>query len=180
MRAACVIVIAAAFLAAAPRASAQPRSPALVKSLVDQMSAQHLDAFAARDPNAPDRIVAAMLFPGVQLLVVSARYPSPAALDPSFANKDYRDVYKALQGSAIPDSKLFVQDMGADGLRTTEAQSADVVYQQVVHQTILNGKVDDGKYQKTLSPLDADYSRALEILIAGLGSAQPVAQSAAR
>ena len=50
----------------------------------------------------------------------------PTALDAAFAAANYRDIYTALQ-SAMPDSRIFVQDMGADGLRFEDKQRGDVV-----------------------------------------------------
>ena len=43
------------------------------RKLVRLMASQKLGAVAARDPDSPDRFVAALVFPKVQLLVVSAQ-----------------------------------------------------------------------------------------------------------
>jgi hypothetical protein len=147
---------------------AEPASGPLVQELTTALTARHLDVFAARDPEAADRFVAALVYPNVQILLVTGRYPVPAALDPLLAAGSYRDVYLAMQSNALPDSKLFIHDMGADGLRVKEKQLADVVYEKVVNQTVLSGNVDDGAYKKRLSDVDAEYARALKILIDAL------------
>jgi hypothetical protein len=73
----------------------------------------------------------------------------------------------ALQQSAEADSKFFVQDIGADGLRHDDKQAVDVVYDKIVNQTTFDGdpnhKARD--YQKKLSEADARYSRLLQILL---------------
>lgn len=160
-------------------AAAQPSSAALARELVSTLTARHIDAFAAPDPEAADGFVAALLYPDVQLLVVAARYPAPGALRQQLEARRYRDVYVALQSNPIPDSKLFVQDMQADGLRASDRQTADIVYEQVVNQTILNGDTKSAKYRDTLARKDAVYGRVLRVLLDAAKGAPPGADSAA-
>lgn len=162
---------------AAP-AVAQPSSAALARELAATLTARHSDAFAAPDPEAADGFVAALLYPDVQLLVVAARYPAPAALRQQLEAQRYRDVYVALQSNPIPEGKLFVQDMQADGLRASDRQTADIVYEQVVNQTILNGDPKSAEYRKTLASKDQSYARVLRVLI-DAAKAAPQAGSAA-
>src|SRR5438128_1500149 len=82
-------------------------SPDLARQLTALAAAQHLDAIAAPDPAAPDRFVAALIFPGSQLLVVSARYPAPALLIQQIGARNYRDVYLAVQQSGLREGKVF-------------------------------------------------------------------------
>jgi hypothetical protein len=84
---------------------------------------------AAKDPDEPDRFVAALFIPNNQLLVISARYAVPSVLESKMSIKQYREVYLDLQGAALPDSSLFIQDMKADGLCSNRDQAADVVYE---------------------------------------------------
>jgi hypothetical protein len=120
-----------------------------------------------------------MYYPGVQMLVVSARCPAPAAVQAQIAAGQYRDAYRSLNSDGIPASKLFVQDMDADGLRTDAKQTPDVVYQQVVHQTVLNGDVRDSKYRQNLSQVDPAYSRDLRALLDALNALPASSQVAA-
>jgi hypothetical protein len=176
-----VIRLTLAVLFAASTASpaqSQPASAKLAQELTATLVARHLDAFAARDPAAADRFVAAMVYPKVQLLVVAGRYSAPAALDASFAAANYRDIYAALQ-SAAPDSRVFVQDMGADGLRFEDKQRGDVVYEKVDTQTVFSGNVDDGDYKRKLAKADAAYSQMLQILVDALGATAGVGATAA-
>ncbi|MBS1817613.1 MAG: hypothetical protein JSU08_06775 [Acidobacteria bacterium] len=169
--------LALATSAAAP-VLAQPASAALARELTTTLAARHLDAFAARDPQAADGFVAALLYPNVQLLVVSGRYPAPDALAAQLQAGRFQEAYAALQGNAVPDSKLFVQDMQADGLRGDADQTPDIVYEKVVTQTILNGNPKSGDYRKTLKSKDEAYSRALQVLLEALKS-QPAGQDVA-
>jgi hypothetical protein len=131
---------------------------------------QRLSAVAAKDPSAPDRYVAALFFPDVQLLVVSARYPEPALLQQQLDQKQYQEVYTALQGAGIPDSKLFVQDLKADGLHAKPADAVDIVYEHVTAQTIFDGnpgshKMTEKAYNEKLATTDAEYGRVLALLV---------------
>src|ERR1700680_3454586 len=131
---------------------------------------QHLNAVAAKDPTAPDRYVAALFFPDVQLLVVSARYPAPALLQQQLDQKQYQEVYAALQGAGIPDSKRFVQDLKADGLHAKPADAVDIVYEHVTDQMIFDGnpgshKMTEKAYTEKLVRTDSEYSRVLALLV---------------
>jgi hypothetical protein len=161
------LVVALTASTAAP-ALAQVSSGTLAKELTAALTTRQLDAFAAKDPAATDVFVAALLYPGVQMLVVSARVSNPAQIDGMLKASDYRGVYSLLEGNGIPDSKLFVQDMGADGLRADASQRVDVVYEKVANRLMFDGNVGDGKYRQQLTTTDAAYSRMLRVLIEGL------------
>jgi hypothetical protein len=162
----CTALLVAA-LATTRLSAGDLQSGRLARELTGILTERHLDAIAAKDPASDGRFVAALFFPGSQLLVVAAKYASPPLLDQSLREKAYRDVYLALQQSAEADSKFFVQDIGADGLRHDDKQAVDVVYDKIVNQTTFDGdpnhKARD--YQKKLSEADARYSRLLQILL---------------
>jgi hypothetical protein len=165
-----MIVIVAMSAISVPARGAAARSPALAAELTTLLQQQKLDAIAAADPDAPDRFVAALAFPKVQLLVVSAKYPAPTLVQQQIATKAYRDAYLALQQSGIADGKVFVQDLGADGLSGSDAQGVDVVYENVVNQTVFDGapekhKLTKSAYDEKLEASDATYSRMLTLLI---------------
>jgi hypothetical protein len=174
------IIIGLAMNMTAPTVGGAPlRSPALAAELTDLLTQHQLDAVAAADPEAPDRFVAALVFPNVQLLVVSAKYPAPTLILQQIAAKAYRDAYMALQQSGISDGKVFVQDLAADGLRGEDAQGVDVLYENVVNQTLFDGapekrKMTKSAYDQKVQASDATYSRMLTLLINQLkGAATP-------
>ena len=97
---------------AAPQES--NKTQALAKQLTDILQTQKLDAIAAK--TGEDHFAAILFIPGVQMLVVSARYAAPALLNEKIIGRQYRDVYLDLASASVPDSKLFIEDMQADGL----------------------------------------------------------------
>jgi hypothetical protein len=159
-------------------AAQESQSAPLAKQLMAAMTTKGLDAIAARDPAAPDRFVAALAFPGSQLLVVSAPYPAPASLDAYLTQHQYRDVYSALQQASIKDGKVFIQDLGCDGLQPGTDGSVDIMYEHVTAQTIFDGNwkkqhLSESAYQTRFHDADTAYSRMLTALVsAAQGTAQ--------
>jgi hypothetical protein len=164
--------IAFALLVSSARAIAQPATSAeLAKQLVTVMGSSGLEAIAAHDPQDPSRAIAALAFPGSQLLVVSAPYPDTATLDAYLANHMYKDVYTILQQPAISKGKLFFQDMGCDGLQGGGNGSVDIMYEDGGTQTIFDGnwkrlKLTESAYEQKLKNADAQYTRLLTALVA--------------
>jgi hypothetical protein len=150
----------------------QPRqSAAVAKQLTTALLAQRLDAIAAKDPDEPDRFVAALFFPDSQLLVVSARYASAPLLEGKLSQKQYRDVYLDLQGAPVPGSSLFYQDMKADGLCASQDMVADILYDGSATPKIFDADWDKHKtsqkaYEHEYVAADQQYSRLLTILLA--------------
>lgn len=181
-RLAAAIVICAGLAAPAVRAEGQdPRSAQLVKELVDAMTQRQLTAIATRHPKEADRYVAAMLFPGVQLLLVSARSSSPAYIESQLATGGDAAVYGALH-QGVPDGKLFIQDMGCDGLRGGAGGLADVVYTNGTTERILNGdhkaaRMSRADYAKVAEHTEAEYSALLGSLLDAAKARTPAAPS---
>jgi hypothetical protein len=166
-RAACVTLIAAAWCAA-PAAAQTPASGELAKQLVSTLSTRGLDAIAARDPQKPDQAIAALAFPGSQILVVAAPYPEANGLDALLAHGMYRDVYSVLQQPSITNGKLFIQDLGGDGL---QANGFDIVYENGKTQTLLDGNwkkqgLKESEYHQRATAAETRYARMLSALIA--------------
>lgn len=137
-------------------------SATVAKELVQVLASRQLNAIAAKDPES-GHYVAALSFPEVQLLVVSAAYPNPAVLDDAIARKDYQTVYAALQAPSLREGKLFFQDMGADGLRPDGDGSVDVLYEQGTEQTLFDGK---RKARDKFTQAEETYGRLLTVLLA--------------
>jgi hypothetical protein len=155
-----------------PAARAQEsKSAALARQLGAALEGAKLDSIAARDPVAPEVFHAALYFSGAQLLVVSAKYPAPDYLVGRLAKKEYRDVYMDVNGAAVPNSKTFIQDNAADGLKVKndDGQAADV-YEAAGKPTVFDGepkkqKVSDQDYQKAFADADAKYAEILTALL---------------
>lgn len=157
-----------------PTAIAQePKSAALAGQLVQQMEQRKLQHLAAKDPSGPDRFVAASYVPSVQLLLISARSTAVDYVTYVLGELRYDEVYASLHGASVPQGKLFVQDMGGNGLAFRPANGAplDVAYRDVVKTTVFNGdwkgqKMTQQEYREAFVDVDARYAQALSLLLA--------------
>jgi hypothetical protein len=164
------MVLGLAYTAAAQDA----KSVALAKQLGSALESAKLDVIAAKDPAAADSFVAALYFPGAQLLVVSARYSAPQLLLARLDKKEYRDTYIDLSSASIPESKVFVQDAGADGLKAhgQDGQPFDIV-EVSGKPTNFDGdwkkqKMSEQEYMKVFTTTDDRYAQMLTALLAQL------------
>src|SRR4051794_8111005 len=82
------------------------QSPKAASGLVTLMTSRGVSTIAATDPQTPGRIVAAMLIPGVQLLVIGAKSTAAAYLESQIAQGQYADAYAVLNSTAIPESRM--------------------------------------------------------------------------
>ena len=145
------------------------KSAALAQELAKLLEAGKLDAIAAQGSEA-DRFNAALYFPG-QLLVVSARYAVPPLLADKVQQKAYRDVYMDLFGASVPDSKVFVQDVGADGLKAKSDSGADSYERGANTRWSFDGEwrkqkiASEDQYLKNYAAADAEYADILAALI---------------
>jgi len=148
-------------------------SAAVAGELSSLLADRHLEAFAVQDPEAPNRFIAALLIPGSQLLVVSAEYPAPAELQAQLTQKNYRDIYAALQQPVSLQSRVFFIDAGCDGLRSG-GDSVDVLYEKG-KQTTFDGRwkpqgLSEDAYTKKVGAADEQYAKLLTALVSGLKS----------
>lgn len=168
-----VLAVIAFLTVAAPPAAQNttPRSAALARELVDLLTKQKRDSIAARDPIERDRFIAAMMYPG-QLMVITGKYTVPVLLDEKISFGKFMDVYVELNGAAVPDSKLFIEDQFADGLVANRKQ---LPFDSVVtgsSKTMLfdndprKQKMSREEYAKAFSDADEKYSKLLELLLA--------------
>jgi hypothetical protein len=170
LAAAAVVVLSLSTAASAQESKSAP----LAKQLAAALDAAKLDSIAAKDPSAPDIFVAALYFPGVQLLVVSAKYSVPQLLTERLLKKEYRDTYLDLHGASVPASKVVVEDPGADGLKAKrEENQAFDSYEADGKRTMFDGdwkkqKLSEQDYMKAFSAADERYTQILTALIAQL------------
>jgi hypothetical protein len=167
-----ICLVVALALSVASTANAQgTKSAALAKELAAALDAAKLDAIAAKDPSAPDAFVGALYFPGVQLLVVSAKYAAPQAMTEQLAKKNYRDIYLDLYSASVAGSRTAVTDLGADGLVAEPDDNQPFDTFDGGTATPFDGEWDDQKmseaeYRKAFAAADAKYSEMLAALIA--------------
>jgi hypothetical protein len=174
-RFALVALTALACVPAVARAQ-EVKSPDLVKQLTGLLDQKKIDAIAAPDAQNPGSYMAALYFPGTQLLVVSAKYSAPALLTELLARKEYRQVYAELTSASIPGSKLLVNDVYANGLaiKPSGSQPPDGI-EGAIQATFDGGwkkaKIAEVDYIKSFTDADAAYTRVLQALILQLKTA---------
>lgn len=149
------------------------KSVSLAKQLAAALDAAKLDSIAAKDPSAPDVFISALYFPG-QLLVVSAKYAVPALLNERIARKEYRDVYMDLNGAAVPASKIFIEDPGADGLKADHSENQPFDTFEASGKRIAfdadwkKQKLSKEEYLKQFAAADERYCQMLQALLSQL------------
>jgi hypothetical protein len=148
------------------------KSAALAQELTALLDKNKLEAIAAKDPSAPDLYVAALYFPGSQLLVASARYSVPPILNEKLAKKDYRDIYTDLNSASVPGTLVLVMDMGADGLKPKQDETRIDTCDANAKSLVLDGDwkkqqmASEADYNKAFADADARYAKMLAALIA--------------
>jgi hypothetical protein len=172
-RFALVALLAVAFAPCTARAQ-ELKSSELVKQLTSLLEQKKIDAIAAPDALNPGAYVAALYFPGTQLLVVSAKYSAPAMLTELLARKEYKAVYAELVSASVPGSKVLVNDVYANGLAfkpsgsnppdSIEGPAAPVTFDGAWKKA----KIAEADYMKSFTDADATYTRVLQALISQL------------
>ena len=154
-------------------ASAQEsKSAAVAKQLTAALDAAKLDAIAAKDPSKPDVFFAALYFPGTQLLVVSAQYAAPLHMSETLAKKDYREVYLDLSSASVPASKIFIEDLGANGLVPKPGDNEafdghDAAGKRIVFDGDWRKQMlSEEEYMKAFAAADERYNQILTALLA--------------
>jgi len=149
------------------------QSTGAARSLVQRLEARHLEAVAVADPRAPGRFIAAMYVPPSQLLVVGARHPNADVVAAAIREGRYRDVYIDLQTTPTVEDKLFVHDIGADGLTQAAHTVVDNAYQNGARAELARG----GQATDRFTTIDAEYARMLGVLAGALDASPPQAPS---
>jgi len=159
---------------AAPAAAQESKSAALAKQLAAALDAAKIDSVAAADPSQPGTFVAALYFANTQFLVVSAKYSVPQLLNDRLTKKEYRDVYIDLNSASVPESKIFVEDLGADGLKAERSENQPYdTYEAGGKRTMFDSdwkkqKLSKEEYMKAFTADDERYSQMLATLLAQL------------
>jgi hypothetical protein len=169
------LIVAVLFAATPVAALAQEsKSAPLVKQLAAALDAAKLDSLAAKDPSNSDVYVGMLYFPGVQILAVSAQYTVPALLDARLSKREYRDVYLDLYSAGVAGTKVFITDLGVDGIKArTDNDAAPDGYDAGGRLTSFDGewrdqKMSEQEYQKAYAAADERYSQMLTALLAQL------------
>lgn len=151
-----------------------PKSPPLAKQVAQLLDQAKANTIATRDPAKDDAYVAALYFPGSQLLVVSARYAVPIYLDEKISKKEFMEVYIDLNSASVAGSKMFVSDLQANGLvaEPEEGQPFDT-YEASGRTTAFDRNwrkrdITEQDYMKLYAEADENYTKMLSILLSQL------------
>lgn len=159
---------------ALPVSAQDSKSSALAKQLTAALDAAKLDSIAAKDPSAADTYVAALYFAGSPLLVVSAKYTVPQLLDTRLTKKEFRDTYIDLSSASVPETKIFIQDAGADGMKVKHEDGQAFDSYEVGGKPLLfdgdykRQKLSEQDYLKAFTAADDRYTVMLTALLAQL------------
>jgi hypothetical protein len=167
------IALAAVLLLAPAAASAQDsKSAASVIEFVKMLDSMKLDSYAVKGASA-NEYVGVLYFPGTQLLVVSAKFDTPYRADSLIQMKDYRDLYIELNSASMPNTKVFVSDLSANGLKAKKDgnlyDTADIGGKTFNFDgDWKKAKITEDDYTKAYSTTDEQYSQMIQALLAGL------------
>ncbi len=173
-----VVAVVVAGLVQATVVAAQPAAGAAapVKELAGLLAAKGGGPgprfIAAEDPDDPTRFVAAMLLPDLQLLLVSAAYKAPVLLRERILTRKYRDAYQDLQAASIPEGKVVIEDLLANGLAFKPAKGRAPDGYTVDDRTVTfdgqwrKAKLKEEEYAAAFTAAEQQYTRLLSLLIA--------------
>ena len=165
----CVAVaVSVPALAQQPTSTSASATAELVKLLTERK----LDAAAGR--LGKDEFVGAMYFPGSQIVVLSAKTSVPDRMTYLLLQKSYKDLYIELNGAVDRQSRVFVSDLGANGLKFRREKNDPPDTVEAGGGTLtLDGewrkaKISEAEYTKQYQAHDQRYRLMLEAMIAAL------------
>jgi hypothetical protein len=161
------LLVPVCLVLASPAFAQDSKSAAVVRELTQALDAMKLESIAAK--HGPDRYVAALYIAGSQLLVIGAKYSAPARLDSLISKKEYQEVYADLSSASEQTSKVFVMDLGANGLKfrretnepfdTVDTATGSVAFNGE------RGKLSEDDYRKAFTTSDEQYASMIQALV---------------
>jgi len=165
-----IATAAAVALLTVPAYSQDAQSTTGAKELAQLMEKGQMDSVAAPLPDSPDTFVAAMFIPG-ELMVVSAKYSAPSLLREKIMKKEYREVYVDLNSAATPKTRIFIEDLNADGLVAKPDDNVGFdTFETTDGRMSFDGewkkqKLSEDDYRKKFSHADEQYVKMLRALL---------------
>jgi hypothetical protein len=160
-------------LAPRPSFAQESKSAPLAAELCKLLDAQKLDSIAARQ--AGDQYVGALYFSGTQLLVVKGKFSSASRMDDLLTKKEFKEVYMDLSGASDQQTRQFIMDLGANGLRFKREDNQPFDTVDVGSRSYKfdgewgdKAKITEAEYRKTYAQVDEEYAQMLQALIAQL------------
>ena len=122
------------------------------------MDATKLESVAAQ--LSADTYVGALYFAGTQLLVVGGKYTSPARMKDLLGKKDYREVYLDLSSATDQKTRMFIMDLGANGLRFKREDNQPFDTADINGKSLTfdgdwgRAKISEAEYRKSFTATD--------------------------
>lgn len=152
----------------------EPKSAASARELAQLLGTMKLDSIATRLPNSSDEFAGALVFPG-QLMVVWAKTVAPERMNEKLLKKEYKEVYIDLNSASVPESRHFIMDLGADGLKSKPDNRGGAADTHDLNRASIRfdgnwkeDKMSEADYMKAYTDADAAYAAATQALIAAL------------
>ena len=158
-------------------AAQQTQSPALAKELVAELAKKKQECVIAKDPDVAGQYIAALHLPGLQLLVVSAKFADTAGMDFRMFSGDCMNGYADINAAVTATDRVVINDLGADGLvaipkkeapRDGITRGGKEVKLDGDLKSLKAAKITPEEFQKTFNDAEQTYSTYLRLLIARL------------
>lgn len=170
----CAFVLAPVHALAQQSKSAPPESKSapLAAELSRLLDERKLDSIAAKE--ADNQYVGALYFAGTQLLVVRGRFSTFARMAHLLENKEFREAYMDLSGASELQTRAFIMDLGANGLRFKREVNQPFDTADVRGKSFRfdgewrKAKITEADYRKTFTETDEEYAQMLQTLIDAL------------
>ena len=165
-----VAVLPGAAVAQEPESKSAPLAVELTK-LLDQTK---LDSIAAPRGVEKDQFVGALYLPGSQLLVVGAKFAAPDRMAYLLREKSYRDAYVDLNSASERQTKVFISDLGADGLQFEPEENGPSDTVDLPDRSVAfdgdwrRANMSEADYRKAYEATDQQYAEMLQSLISAL------------
>ena len=167
-----VLIISGLVVSAAPSIAQESKSAPLAAELCKLLDDNKLDSIAAKQ--SEDQYVGALYFAGTQLLVVRGKFGSKARMAHLLETKEFREVYMDLSGASEQQSRVFIMDLGANGLRFRREgaqpfDTADIGPKSYRFDGEWSkAKISEAEYRKSFADTDEEYAGMLQALISAL------------
>jgi len=165
-----VLVLSGFMLAPALSFAQESKSAPLAAELTRLLDEQKLDSIAARQSG--DLYVGALYFSGAQLLVVKGKFGSASRMDHLLDKKDFKEVYMDLSGASDLQTRWFIMDLGANGLRFKREDNQPFDTVDVGGKSYKfdgawgsKAKITEEEYRKSYATTDEEYAQMLQALI---------------
>ena len=150
----------------------ESKSASLAAELCKLMDQHKLDSIAAKE--SEDQYVGALYFSGTQLLVVRGRFNTRARMLDLLERRLFKEAYMDLSGASDQQTRVFIMDLGANGLRYKREKNQPFDTADVGGKSYrfdgewIKAKLTEAEYRKTFTATDEEYALMLQTLIDAL------------